>query len=54
VAGGPAAAFKAAGAALLMVTHSFGRELRRGGRLAVLPAARIALEHARGSLAPTT
>ena len=43
-------AFKAAGAALLMVTHSFGRELGVADRLAVLAAGRIALDTARGTL----
>jgi branched-chain amino acid transport system ATP-binding protein len=45
-------AFKAAGAALLMVTHSFGRELGVADRLAVLAGGRIALDTARGSLGP--
>jgi len=45
-------AFKAAGAALLMVTHSFGRELGVADRLAVLAAGRIALDTARGALGP--
>ena len=42
----------AAGAALLMVTHSFGRELGVADRLAVLAGGRIALDTARGSLGP--
>ena len=45
-------AFKAAGAALLMVTHSLGRELGVADRLAVLAGGRIALDTARGSLGP--
>ena len=45
-------AFKAAGAALLMVTHSFGRELGVADRLAVLAGGRIALDTARGALGP--
>ena len=45
-------ALKAAGAALLMVTHSFGRELGVADRLAVLAGGRIALDTARGSLGP--
>jgi heme ABC exporter ATP-binding subunit CcmA len=43
---------KAAGAALLMVTHSFGRELGIADRLAVLAGGRIALDTARGTLGP--
>jgi heme exporter protein A len=45
-------ALKAAGAALLMVTHSFGRELDLADRLAILAGGRIALDTARGSLGP--
>ena len=45
-------AMKAGGAALLMVTHSFGRELGIADRLAVLAGGRIALDTARGSLGP--
>ena len=45
-------AFKAAGAALLMATHSFGRELGVADRLAVLAGGRIALDTARGALGP--
>jgi len=41
---------KAAGAALLMVTHSFGRELGVADRLAILAGGRIALDTPRGSL----
>jgi heme ABC exporter ATP-binding subunit CcmA len=43
---------KAAGAALLMVTHSFGRELGVADRLAILAGGRIALDTPRGSLGP--
>jgi heme exporter protein A len=43
---------KAGGAALLMVTHSFGRELGIADRLAVLAGGRIALDTPRGSLGP--
>jgi len=45
-------ALKAGGAALLMVTHSFGRELGVADRLAVLAGGRIALDTPRGSLGP--
>jgi heme exporter protein A len=45
-------ALKGAGAALLMVTHSFGRELGIADRLAVLAGGRIALDTARGTLGP--
>ena len=45
-------AMKAGGAALLMVTHSFGRELGIADRLAVLAGGRIALDTARGTLGP--
>ena len=45
-------ALKVAGAALLMVTHSFGRELDLADRLAILAGGRIALDTARGSLGP--
>ncbi|HEY3098967.1 MAG TPA: hypothetical protein VGL14_08665, partial [Methylomirabilota bacterium] len=45
-------ALKVAGAALLMVTHSFGRELDLADRLAILAGGRIALNTARGSLGP--
>src|SRR2546426_201709 len=40
------------GPALLMVPHSFGRELGVADRLAVLAGGRIALDTARGSLGP--
>jgi heme ABC exporter ATP-binding subunit CcmA len=45
-------ALKAAGATLLMVTHSFGRELGVADRLAVLAGGRIALDTPRGTLGP--
>ena len=45
-------ALKAAGAALLMVTHSFGRELGVADRLAILAGGRITLDTPRGSLGP--
>jgi len=45
-------AFKSTGAALLLVTHSFGRELGVADRLAVLAGGRIALDTARGALGP--
>ncbi len=43
-------ALKAAGAAMLLVTHSFGRELGVADRLAVLAGGRIALDTPRGTL----
>jgi heme exporter protein A len=43
---------KADGAALLMVTHSFGRELGVADRLAILAGGRIALDTPRGTLGP--
>jgi heme ABC exporter ATP-binding subunit CcmA len=45
-------ALKSAGAALLLVTHSFGRELGIADRLAVLAGGRIALDTPRGALGP--
>ena len=45
-------ALKAGGAALLMVTHSFGRELGVADRLSILAGGRIALDTPRGSLGP--
>jgi heme ABC exporter ATP-binding subunit CcmA len=45
-------ALKAAGASLLMATHSFGRELGVADRLAVLAGGRIALDTTHGSLGP--
>jgi heme ABC exporter ATP-binding subunit CcmA len=44
--------FKADGATLLMVTHSFGHELGVADRLAVLAGGRIALDTPRGRLGP--
>jgi len=43
-------AFKAGGGAILMATHSFGRELRVADRIAILTAGRIALDTARAAL----
>lgn len=45
-------AFKAAGGAALMVTHSFGRELGIADRIAILAGGRIALDMPRAQLAP--
>jgi ABC-type multidrug transport system ATPase subunit len=45
-------ALKSAGAALLLVTHSFGRELGIADRLAVLAGGRIVLDTPRGALGP--
>jgi len=42
--------FKASGGALLMATHSFGRELGAADRLAILAGGRVVLDTARGSL----
>src|SRR2546421_12177256 len=47
-------AFKAAGAALLLVTHSLGRELALADPLAVLAGARIGLDTARGTPGPAS
>ena len=44
--------FKAGGGALLMATHSFGRELATADRLAILAGGRLALDAPRGGLAP--
>jgi heme ABC exporter ATP-binding subunit CcmA len=44
-------AFKAAGGALLMATHSFGRELGVADRIAVLAGGRVALDTPRAGLA---
>jgi heme ABC exporter ATP-binding subunit CcmA len=44
--------FKAGGGALVMATHSFGRELSAADRLAILAAGRIALDTPRGALGP--
>ncbi|MEX2146524.1 MAG: heme ABC exporter ATP-binding protein CcmA [Candidatus Rokuibacteriota bacterium] len=45
-------AFKRDGAALLLVTHSFGRELGIADRVAILAGGRIALDSPRAGLAP--
>jgi heme ABC exporter ATP-binding subunit CcmA len=45
-------AFKTAGGALLMVTHSFGGELGLADRIAILAGGRIALDTPRAGLAP--
>src|SRR5437660_331504 len=45
-------AFKAAGGALLMTTHSFGRGLPVADRMAVLAAGRVALDTPLGALTP--
>jgi heme ABC exporter ATP-binding subunit CcmA len=45
-------ACKAAGGALLMATHSFGRELGVADRLAILAGGRVALDTPRAGLAP--
>src|SRR5690242_18131891 len=45
-------AFKAAGGALLMATHSFGRELGGADRLAILAGGRVVLDTPRATLAP--
>src|SRR6266850_2296628 len=44
--------FKAGGGALVMATHSFGRELGVADRLAILAGGRIALDTPRGALGP--
>jgi heme ABC exporter ATP-binding subunit CcmA len=46
------ASFKAGGGAILMATHSFGRELAVADRLAILAGGAIALDTPRGSLSP--
>jgi heme ABC exporter ATP-binding subunit CcmA len=43
-------AFKSAGGAIVMATHSFGRELGIADRIVILAEGRIALDTARGSL----
>ena len=43
-------AFKAGGGAVLMATHSFGRELTAADRLAILAGGRVALDTPRGGL----
>jgi heme ABC exporter ATP-binding subunit CcmA len=45
-------AFKAGGGALLMATHSFGRELGIADRLAILAGGRVALDTPRAGLGP--
>jgi len=45
-------AFKAGGGALLLVTHSFGRELGLADRIAILAGGRIALDTPRAALRP--
>jgi heme ABC exporter ATP-binding subunit CcmA len=45
-------AFKGRGGALLMVTHSFGRELGVADRIAILAGGRIALDTSRAGLDP--
>jgi heme ABC exporter ATP-binding subunit CcmA len=45
-------AFKAAGGAILMTTHSFGRGLGAADRMAVLAAGRVALDTPLGALTP--
>jgi ABC-type multidrug transport system ATPase subunit len=44
--------FKAGGGALLMATHSFGRELGVADRIAILAGGRVALDSPRAGLAP--
>ncbi|TMQ15372.1 MAG: heme ABC exporter ATP-binding protein CcmA [Candidatus Rokuibacteriota bacterium] len=44
--------FKSAGGALLMATHSFGRELGTADRLAILAGGRIVLDTPRAALGP--
>ena len=44
--------FKAGGGALLMATHSFGRELGAADRIAILAGGRVALDTPRAALAP--
>jgi len=45
-------AFKAAGGAVVMTTHSFGRELEVADRVAILAEGRVALDAPRADLAP--
>jgi ABC-type multidrug transport system ATPase subunit len=45
-------AFKAGGGALVMATHSFGRELGAADRIAILAGGRIALDTPRAALGP--
>jgi ABC-type multidrug transport system ATPase subunit len=44
--------FKGRGGALLMVTHSLGRELGVADRIAILAGGRIALDSSRAGLEP--
>jgi heme ABC exporter ATP-binding subunit CcmA len=44
--------FKAGGGALLMATHSFGRELGAADRIVILAGGRVALDTPRAALAP--
>jgi heme ABC exporter ATP-binding subunit CcmA len=44
--------FKAGGGALVMATHSFGRELGAADRLAILAGGRVTLDTPRGALGP--
>ena len=44
--------FKTGGGALVMATHSFGRELGTADRLAILAGGRITLDTPRGALGP--
>jgi heme ABC exporter ATP-binding subunit CcmA len=44
--------FKAGGGAIVMATHSFGRELGTADRLAILAGGRIALDTRRAALGP--
>jgi manganese/iron transport system ATP-binding protein len=44
------ASFKTAGGAIIMTTHSFGRELAVADRIAILAGGAIALDTARGTL----
>jgi ABC-type multidrug transport system ATPase subunit len=44
------ASFKTSGGAMLMTTHSFGRELAVADRLVILTGGAIALDTPRGSL----
>ena len=45
-------AFKAGGGAIVMVTHSFGRQLSVADRIAILGGGRIALDRPRPSVTP--
>src|SRR5213596_1191820 len=50
--GGHLGGFKAAGGAILMTTHSFGRGLGVADRIAILAAGRLALDAPLGGLTP--